>query len=166
MDQVYSADGERELLRAQSQLRLWNFAAECHGSVDALNFNPALSGSRVALQSAAYPSCECQVGEGRRDRGTDNRLHPFRVLCVVWERWASATTVPKILNCSIGIFSAVAVSENFFHAVAPITENNLISYAGNRGDGIIVQNSNSARILGNHVDHWNHMESRSRVRAT
>jgi hypothetical protein len=37
-------------------------------------------------------------------------------------------------------FPAVAVSENFFHAVAPILENNLISSVGNRGNGITVQN--------------------------
>src|SRR5262249_41661870 len=51
-----------------------------------------------------------------------------------------------------GDASAIEVA----NATAPVLENNLVSYVGNRGNGITVRNSNGARILGNHVDHWNH----------
>ena len=42
------------------------------------------------------------------------------------------------------------------NATAPLVENNVVSYAGNHGNCINVQNSNDARVTGNRVDHWNH----------
>lgn len=42
------------------------------------------------------------------------------------------------------------------NAAAPLIEHNIVSYAGNHGNGINVQDSNGAHIIGNSVDHWNH----------
>jgi O-antigen ligase len=42
------------------------------------------------------------------------------------------------------------------NATAPVVERNIVSYAGNHGNCINVQNSNGARIIGNKVDHWFH----------
>ena len=77
MDQVYPADRESELLSAQSHFRFWNFAVKRDGSINAFNFDPALPSARIALQRAPYSGREGKVGEGRRDRGTDSRFHPF-----------------------------------------------------------------------------------------
>jgi len=54
MYQIDSAHRERKLLGTQSRLRSWNFAAERDGAVNALNFDSAPPGPRIALQRTPY----------------------------------------------------------------------------------------------------------------
>jgi O-antigen ligase len=42
------------------------------------------------------------------------------------------------------------------NAASPVIEHNFVSYCGNHGNCIQVQNANGARVLNNDVDHWNH----------
>ena len=62
----------------------------------------------------------------------------------------SETGTGQIDDGSYG--SAVVV----LNATAPLIEGNLVSYAGNHGNDLNIQNSNGAHIVGNRVDHWNH----------
>lgn len=45
---------------------------------------------------------------------------------------------------------------SIINATAPLIEHNTVSYAGNHGNAIEVQNANGARVIGNLVEHWNH----------
>jgi len=80
VDQVYSADCERELLSAQNRLRFWSFAPELDGPIKAFNFDPAVPSPRIALERTPHSGREGKVGEGGRDWGTAGRLSSVRVL--------------------------------------------------------------------------------------
>jgi len=107
VDQVYSADCERELLSAQNRLRFWSFAPELDGPIKAFNFDPALPSPRIALERAPHSGREGKVGEGGRDWGTAGRFHPFVSLSLGrLERGSDVVAIagPEIVNCGSGDF--------------------------------------------------------------